>query len=73
MVTGTVKWFEDKKGFGFITLDSGGKDVFVHHSVIDGTGVRTLRDGQRVELEFEEGEKGRKATRVRAIPDGQKS
>jgi len=63
--TGKVKWFNDQKGFGFITADVGGKDVFVHHSVIDGQGFRTLQDGEVVDYEFEDGPKGMKATAVR--------
>ena len=51
MSTGTVKWFNEQKGFGFITPDGGGKDLFVHHSNIDATGFRTLQDGQEVEFE----------------------
>jgi len=64
MPRGKVKWFNDQKGFGFIAADSG-KDVFVHHSVIQGEGFRTLQDGELVEYEFEEGPKGAKATLVR--------
>jgi CspA family cold shock protein len=64
MPRGKVKWFNDQKGFGFIAADSG-KDVFVHHSVIEGEGFRTLQDGEVVDYEFEEGPKGAKATAVR--------
>ncbi len=70
MATGKVKWFNDQKGFGFITPESGGKDIFVHHSVIEGQGFRTLQDGEAVEYEAEDGPKGSKATRVkRMAPD----
>ena len=64
MATGKVKWFNDQKGFGFISTEAG-KDVFVHHSVIEGTGFRTLQDGEAVEYEFEDGPKGMKATKVK--------
>jgi cold shock protein len=64
MATGKVKWFNDQKGFGFISNEAG-KDVFVHHSVIEGEGFRTLQDGEAVEYEFEDGPKGMKATMVR--------
>lgn len=64
MATGKVKWFNDQKGFGFILAENG-KDVFVHHSVIEGTGFRTLQDGETVEYEYEEGPKGMKATKVK--------
>jgi CspA family cold shock protein len=64
MATGKVKWFNDQKGFGFISTEAG-KDVFVHHSVIEGAGFRTLQDGESVEYEFEDGPKGMKATKVR--------
>jgi CspA family cold shock protein len=64
MATGTVKWFNNDKGFGFITPDEGGKDLFVHHSSINGSGFRSLEDGARVSYESEEGPKGPKAINV---------
>jgi CspA family cold shock protein len=65
MATGKVKWFNDQKGFGFISSDNGGKDIFVHHTVIEGQGFHTLLDGETVDYEAEDGPKGLKATRVR--------
>ena len=67
MATGTVKWFNAEKGFGFITLDDGSTDVFVHYSVVDTQGYKSLADGQKVEFEFEEGPKGPQATIVRPM------
>ncbi len=64
MALGTVKWFNNDKGFGFITPDEGGKDLFVHHSAIQANGYRSLEDGARVNYESEEGPKGPKAINV---------
>jgi len=66
MVEGTVKWFNDSKGFGFIEQENG-KDVFVHHSAINSDGFKSLQEGQRVSFEIEQGEKGPAATNVTAI------
>lgn len=65
--TGTVKWFNDSKGFGFITPDSGSKDVFVHHSAIEAVGFRSLSEGDRVEFTVEAGKKGPAAANVKRI------
>jgi CspA family cold shock protein len=62
--TGTVKWFNEKKGFGFITPDAAGEDLFVHHSEIKTTGYATLEQGQRVQFEIGQGKKGPCATNV---------
>lgn len=67
MATGTVKWFNEKKGFGFIVPDGGGDDLFVHHSNIVSKGFRTLQDGQKVEYEPAQGKKGLEATEVRPV------
>ena len=67
MATGTVKWFNDDKGFGFITPDEGGKDLFVHYSAITADGFRSLAEGARVSLETEDGAKGPKAVNVAPI------
>lgn len=61
---GTVKWFNEEKGFGFITPEGGGKDCFVHHSAIQGTGFKKLIEGERVEFEVVEGQKGPAAENV---------
>jgi CspA family cold shock protein len=65
--TGIVKWFNDGKGFGFITPDSGGKDLFAHYSEIQGSGFKSLAENQRVEFEVKEGPKGLQASNIRAI------
>lgn len=64
-MNGTVKWFNDSKGFGFITPADGGKDVFVHHSAIQGSGFKSLADGQAVTFEVQQGPKGPAAANVR--------
>ncbi|WP_327088388.1 cold-shock protein [Nonomuraea sp. NBC_01738] len=67
MAQGTVKWFNAEKGFGFIAPDGGAPDVFVHFSEIQGNGYRSLEDGQRVEFEITQGQKGPQASQVHAI------
>jgi CspA family cold shock protein len=67
MTQGTVKWFNSEKGFGFITPDGGGQDVFVHHSEIRANGFRSLEDNQRVQFEVEQGAKGPQAVGVTPI------
>ena len=67
MPTGVVKWFNSTKGFGFITPDEGGEDLFVHHSSIDAQGYRELNEGQRVEFQKTAGQKGPQASSVRAL------
>jgi CspA family cold shock protein len=67
MPTGTVKWFSDDKGFGFITPDDDGKDLFVHHSAIQGDGYRSLTEGAKVSYEAEQGPKGPAAARVTPV------
>lgn len=65
--TGTVKWFNEGKGFGFIAPDNGGKDLFAHFKEIQGTGFKTLAENQRVEFEVTQGQKGPQASRIRAL------
>jgi CspA family cold shock protein len=67
MTTGTVKWFNESKGFGFITPEEGGKDVFVHFSAIQADGFKVLTEGQTVTFNVEDGPKGPQATRVSAV------
>ncbi|MBI1195030.1 MAG: cold-shock protein [Gammaproteobacteria bacterium] len=64
MATGTVKWFNEAKGFGFITQDNGGADVFVHFSALQGSGFKTLAEGARVSFEVQQGPKGPQASNV---------
>jgi CspA family cold shock protein len=65
--TGTVKWFNDAKGFGFITPENGTKDLFVHHSAIQGSGFKSLAEGERVEFDVVQGQKGPAAENVRKL------
>ena len=67
MAEGTVKWFNAEKGFGFISVDGGGPDVFVHYSAIQSRGYRTLEENQRVQFEIEQGAKGPQAVGVTAV------
>ena len=67
MATGTVKWFNDEKGFGFITPDDSGKDLFVHHSSIQASGFRSLAEGAKVSFDSREGQKGPEAINVAVV------
>jgi len=67
MATGTVKWFNGEKGYGFITPEDGSKDLFVHFSAIQGEGYKTLNEGQKVEYEPTQGQKGPQASNVRVV------
>ena len=67
MAQGTVKWFNAEKGYGFIAVEGGTQDVFVHHSAIDSQGFRTLTEGQKVEFEITSGPKGPQADQVRGL------
>lgn len=67
MATGTVKWFNDTKGFGFITPDGGGEDVFCHHTAIQAEGFRSVAEGQKVEFDVTRGPKGLQASNVRKV------
>jgi CspA family cold shock protein len=66
MATGIVKWFNDSKGFGFITPDEGGDDLFAHFSAIQGNGFKTLKENQRVTFDIVQGQKGKQAANIRA-------
>jgi len=66
MATGTVKWFNDAKGFGFITPDDGGDDLFAHFSAIQSQGFKSLKEGQKVQYEVTQGPKGKQASNIRS-------
>jgi len=67
MPTGTVKWFDDRKGYGFIEPDGGGEDVFVHFAAVEGEGYKTLEEGQQVQFEIVQGDKGLQASNVSKV------
>jgi CspA family cold shock protein len=67
MATGTVEWFNDSKGFGFITPEGGGEDLFAHFSAIQAQGFKTLKEGQRVSFDITAGLKGKQASNIRAV------
>ena len=67
MPTGVIKWFSDQKGYGFVTPDGGGKDIFVHHSGIEGAGFKSLSEGDKVQFEITQSPKGEQATKVKKI------
>ena len=64
MEQGTVKWFDNAKGYGFVSRENGGKDVFVHHSAIEGNGYKSLEEGQKVQFDVTQGQKGDQAVNV---------
>ncbi len=68
-LTGRVKWFNAQKGYGFIVPDNGGKDLFVHYSAIQSDGYKTLKEGQKVEFEIDQSDRGDKAVNVTVIPE----
>ena len=68
MNTGTVKWFNEQKGYGFVQPDNGSKDVFVHISAVERAGLRTLKEGQKVQFEVTQGPKGKQASNIQAAP-----
>lgn len=70
MATGTVKWFNNAKGYGFVTPDQGEQDVFIHFSAIEMDGYKTLKEGQKVQFELEEGPKGLHAAKLQAVAEG---